>query len=216
MKSFRETLALAEPEVGIPIMVEEFDKWGKDIKVYLESVWHNIADRVLKEYATKLYIDTLRCSPIEQKLYFALHSHFIDNLMNYQGTTCLLVNKTTSEISKFLDSQRQKPFFKVGDVDYEIDIFLYLDCFLIESKYGRMRVPFYIGIECDGHDFHERTKWQAQKDRSKDRMLKIQGLDIIRFTGSEITRSPENCVSQIQCLIDSKFDQIEAVLNSQP
>ena len=51
-------------------------------------------------------------------------------------------------------------------------------------------------IECDGHDFHEKTKEQAMKDRKKDRMLQSLGFKIFRFTGAEIYRDPINCADE--------------------
>lgn len=41
-------------------------------------------------------------------------------------------------------------------------------------------------VECDGHDFHERTKEQATRDRSRDRWMTTGGYTVLRFTGSEI------------------------------
>lgn len=52
-------------------------------------------------------------------------------------------------------------------------------------------------IECDGHDFHERTKQQAAKDRQRDRQIQSAGHPILRFTGSEICRDPLGCAAQI-------------------
>ncbi len=52
-------------------------------------------------------------------------------------------------------------------------------------------------IECDGHEFHERTKAQASKDRSKDRDAILSGDDFFRFTGSEIWRDPMECARQV-------------------
>ncbi|MDE2099587.1 MAG: hypothetical protein KGL39_20210 [Patescibacteria group bacterium] len=52
-------------------------------------------------------------------------------------------------------------------------------------------------IECDGHDFHERTKEQAARDRSKDRSAVLVGCDSFRFTGSELWRDPLGCAQQI-------------------
>lgn len=52
-------------------------------------------------------------------------------------------------------------------------------------------------VECDGHDFHERTKEQAARDRAKDRALTLKGKDNFRFTGSEIWRDPWDCARQI-------------------
>ncbi|MBN9472284.1 MAG: DUF559 domain-containing protein [Bosea sp.] len=52
-------------------------------------------------------------------------------------------------------------------------------------------------VECDGHEFHERTKEQAAKDRSRDREAQLAGLHVFRFTGSEIWRDPWACASQV-------------------
>lgn len=48
-------------------------------------------------------------------------------------------------------------------------------------------------IECDGHDFHERTKEQAARDRSRDRAAQEAGHMMLRYTGSEIYRDPLGC-----------------------
>lgn len=52
-------------------------------------------------------------------------------------------------------------------------------------------------IECDGHDFHERTKEQAAKDRSRDRILQDVGHQVFRFTGHEIWKDPVSCAQQV-------------------
>lgn len=51
-----------------------------------------------------------------------------------------------------------------------------------------------IAIELDGHDFHERTKEQARRDKSRDRNFTNQGWKVLRFTGSEVYADPELCV----------------------
>lgn len=51
-------------------------------------------------------------------------------------------------------------------------------------------VPMFLDVECDGHDFHERTKEQATGDKARDRKLQAQGIEVHRFTGSEIWRDP--------------------------
>lgn len=45
-------------------------------------------------------------------------------------------------------------------------------------------------IECDGHDFHERTKKQAEHDKARDRYFQSLGLIVLRYTGAEIHRDP--------------------------
>ena len=56
-------------------------------------------------------------------------------------------------------------------------------------------------IECDGHDYHERTKKQAQRDRSRDRDLQKLGFRVVRFTGSEIFSSPRKCAWEVASIV---------------
>lgn len=60
-------------------------------------------------------------------------------------------------------------------------------------------------IECDGHNYHERTKEQAARDRSRDRALTNAGYSVLRFTGSEIFNDPTRCVDEIYDLLISRF-----------
>ena len=52
-------------------------------------------------------------------------------------------------------------------------------------------------VECDGHDFHERTKEQAARDRARDRRASLSGVVVLRFTGSEIWTDPLGCAEQV-------------------
>lgn len=52
-------------------------------------------------------------------------------------------------------------------------------------------------IECDGHEYHNITKEQAQRDRERDRYLQQCGWAVLRFTGSEIFRDPQACADQV-------------------
>ena len=61
-----------------------------------------------------------------------------------------------------------------------------------------------IAVECDGHDFHERTKEQAAHDRKRDRFLASHGWTVMRFTGSEIYRDAASCAREIG-LMQSKL-----------
>ena len=64
--------------------------------------------------------------------------------------------------------------------------------------------PFNVFIECDGHDFHERTKEQAARDRRKDREVQSSGCPILRFTGSEIFSDPLGCGFEICKFVEKK------------
>lgn len=72
-----------------------------------------------------------------------------------------------------------------------------------QYKWRNYRVDFalkYDGrlvfIECDGHDYHERTKEQAARDRSRDREMILAGITVLRFTGTEIYNDPAACSIQ--------------------
>ena len=53
-----------------------------------------------------------------------------------------------------------------------------------------------MAIECDGHDFHERTKKQASRDKLKDRVLQSTGYLVFRFSGSDIWKDVFGCAEQ--------------------
>jgi very-short-patch-repair endonuclease len=73
-----------------------------------------------------------------------------------------------------------------------------------------VRVPRYrfkwVFIECDGHNFHERTKEQAANDRQKDRLIQASGIPVLRFTGSEIYRSPSECGNAFFEFLEQRVD----------
>lgn len=50
-----------------------------------------------------------------------------------------------------------------------------------------------IVIECDGKEFHS-TDSQIANDRFKDYLAKDAGIEILRFTGSELNRDADRCV----------------------
>lgn len=59
--------------------------------------------------------------------------------------------------------------------------------FCINNKQGqRLRLV----VEVDGHEFHERTKEQAARDKARDRWMTGQGYQVMRFTGSEVYANP--------------------------
>lgn len=92
-----------------------------------------------------------------------------------------------------------------------------------QVEIGRYRVDFVVWyyrdtpdqiavvVECDGHDFHERTKEQARRDKSRDRFLQARGYFVLRFTGSELWADPAECVSEVidltQCEMERRYNR---------
>jgi very-short-patch-repair endonuclease len=83
-----------------------------------------------------------------------------------------------------------------GAIFTQFPIGRYTADFAIVGSFGR------VVVECDGHDFHERTKEQAAHDRQRDRWMQSQGWTVMRFTGSEIFKSPRRCAIEVIACID--------------
>lgn len=72
-----------------------------------------------------------------------------------------------------------------------------------QERVGNSRIDFVLrfkqsvlGVEVDGHEFHERTKEQAQRDKARDRRLLMAGYPVIRFTGSEVYENPYHAAAE--------------------
>lgn len=88
--------------------------------------------------------------------------------------------------------------------DYRVDFCV----FMLESKRGDSIESWRskpIAIECDGHDFHERTKGQAIRDRKRDRELQRLGFHVMRFTGAEIHHDALKCCHEVYDAIVDDF-----------
>lgn len=62
-----------------------------------------------------------------------------------------------------------------------------------------------VAVEVDGHDFHERTKEQARKDKRRDRALTVAGWKILRFAGSEVFADAVACAWQVFTVVHPEW-----------
>jgi very-short-patch-repair endonuclease len=88
----------------------------------------------------------------------------------------------------------------VAKVTGQAKVLKYRADFLVEVM-RKEEVVGKIVVECDGHDFHERTAYQAERDRSRDREMAAAGYVVFRFTGREIYRSPTSCAIDVLKLV---------------
>lgn len=124
-------------------------------------------------------------SPIEQDLLAALITVWSDDYdINYWQMPIDIFSKPTLHI---------EPQFKAGKfrIDFRVRIQLY------DPTTKNWDFIKSVLVECDGHDFHERTKEQAQRDRSKDRYFQKSSMPLLRFTGSEIYADPFRCATEV-------------------
>jgi very-short-patch-repair endonuclease len=66
-----------------------------------------------------------------------------------------------------------------------------------------------IVVECDGHQFHERTPEQASKDRRRLRNLQRLGISVYPFTGTDVVRSSEESAQEIVEFIHARVNGME-------
>jgi very-short-patch-repair endonuclease len=95
----------------------------------------------------------------------------------------------------------------------------------LQEKVGPYRADIFIAapngrtlaIECDGAKFHAETREQVDRDKRRDRYFATHGISVMRFTGSEISRCPEACATEVRLWLEgsrstsSVDDEIHAI-----
>jgi very-short-patch-repair endonuclease len=142
-------------------------------------------------------------SPIEWMLAAAIRrcvragNHFtVQNLVEFPPMSF-------DEFRRLACNRTKVPFFgcapQVSIESYRVDFL-----FVTNGLTGRSHL---LAVECDGHDFHERTREQATRDRGRDRSLMNLGIPVMRFTGSEISRNADACAAEIHAYLGGKFKE---------
>lgn len=65
--------------------------------------------------------------------------------------------------------------------------------------------PLKVVIECDGHDFHEKTKEQVTRNNQRNYDLNYEGYEVVHFSGSEIVNAPLSCAIKTYDFISQKL-----------
>ena len=160
--------------------------------VEAEEYFADTARRVVRD---RYEIASKRCeSEIERILLAAMIAVFSDadffRFMPMQG------GFPVERIERFAGEILAFPKFGVVSIVPQTVIGPYRVDFLIHVI-GDSGKRASIVVECDGHEFHERTKEQASRDRRRDRELQAMGYRVMRFTGSEICRKPFDCAREV-------------------
>lgn len=154
------------------------------VEQFVRDVAENEATRFVEQCAMLRE----RCeSPIEELLAVALYSY----------------SRVCPEPSIFFYGSNSLPaeadFDEAAFVFQQVSIGQYRADFVIldASLPFNHTPPRIMVVECDGHDFHERTKEQARRDKQRDRFFQSKGYKVLRFTGSEIWAKPDDCADEI-------------------
>lgn len=122
-------------------------------------------------------------TPIEQIMYISF----------------IIYNDCNTNKNLYLDIKLQS--FIDCDDHYYIADFL-IDYAYINGKKIELIKPLI--IECDGYEYHS-NKHQMEYDYTRENDLKVNGYDIIRFTGSQIYNKPIYCA---KCVYDYIYKNI--------
>lgn len=176
------------------------DRLKKHLAGNLEA-W---ADYQIQMYGEHIWRVLDKCeSPIEK--YMLISLAFMED-ENTSFDTIRLVPATGRKFEELSgrthrdDEQRTWIYPQVAVGRYRVDFLLVVECFH-ETK------SRFIAIECDGHDFHEKTKRQAGRERAREREIQAAGITVLRFTGSEIFRDANRCASEVMRQIEQMRQQ---------
>lgn len=172
-------------------VLQEFEG---ESKTRLGSIDGKLDERIsihIDDYLFNLLSDLEGCeSPIESIFALELSRVMKDSKLNFIGD--LFEWEKQSEITVHSGYSREKT--------YRAD-------FLVSFLKQENDIHYQFVIECDGHEFHERTKEQAARDRQRDRDMLESGIVVIRFTGSEIYENPYKCARQALRIIENQLKQ---------
>ena len=127
-------------------------------------------------------------TPIEQKLWDAARC-------DGDVLTSLTVGAPTPDAVRATALTKHGSSLPSVVIGFQVPFHRYRVDFVVSEMVGGRE--FIVLVECDGHEFHERTKEQASRDRSRDRCFqKIH--PVYRFTGSEIWNNPRDCWDEVR------------------
>ena len=142
-------------------------------------------------------------SPIEKAMLFALcvAAHDVAENVRFRVDGNLL-----GDLEELPDVLTIEPQAKLGE--YRVDFLLTFQEPLPDFNHKvRLKdgteipsvkdVTVHLIVECDGHDYHDRSKEQASRDRERDRELKKLGYEVFRYTGSDIWKNPLACAMEV-------------------
>lgn len=172
---------------------EMLDK-GKDPKNLLkENVAIKIYDNTCN-YEFGLLTSLVDCeSPIEQLLAMEMFEHGIE--------TICLYNPFIEVIA--IDKQHE---INVENKKYRVDFFIPVEYYKKTKDGFEVQKHVNFIVEADGHEFHQKTKEQVERDNERNRTLQRNGYEVIHFSGTEIYHKTHQCVSEIRKAILSKCD----------
>lgn len=164
-----------------------FERLREQLDEYITGEWQWQADEAIGD------------SPIEKLLFFSLsvlvrHTNPEHNDMVIATSEDHLVELTTVVDGVGLGRNRLIVQPQASFYGRRVDFRIYALDWRGPQEKWKWRTLL---VECDGHNFHERTKEQSTRDKRKDRHATVEGIDTFRFSGSDIWKDPWGCAREI-------------------
>lgn len=147
-------------------------------------------------------------SPIEVRLVEALAAAFtgLEEAGMLLDGLAPCAYEAYRNISAGIASAYLIPQAEIEGADLTDDWRIRVDFLLVCGRSRSFRKVF--AIECDGHEWHEKTKEQVARDKLRDRRLVLDGITPIRFSGSEIHRDADACARYIRSLAHAALGDV--------
>lgn len=156
------------------------------IEKKIDELWQNVRDEYCLSLEEEIF-DTTE-SPIERLLLLGLLGNFFPYEIEYQNS--IENPRGFKGIYCNWNGWRIEPQAVVAPR-------IRVDFLITKKEYSHLKIV----IECDGHNFHEKTKDQAKKDKQRERELVKKGFVVLRYSGSEIFENPEKCYKDLEELL---------------
>lgn len=164
-------------------MVKGFNSLPDRAKEIMFASMNRLAmldDNSLKTYWYIIMGDYLDCeSPIEKILYVAMDFVYILREKEFENWNFMVFPQAEVEHKS-----------KTYRVDFMVSMEKY------EDKIQDV-IQKDIVVECDGHEFHQKTKEQVKHDNEREMQIKLAGYDVLRFSGTQIYENPMKCANDI-------------------
>lgn len=181
------------------------------------------ANKTVIHKSTESILDSFLSLPRKAQLLFFedLEQHCASGFENgyaiyYQTGLCY--DSCKSPIEKIFNLAFDKRMWDLKKLDIEYELNPQYEIIANNHKYfadffvsfvddEQMEQSLKIIIECDGHEFHQKTKAQVKRDNERDYDLKIAGYDVIHFSGSQVYNDPIKCADDTILYIDTKIKE---------
>lgn len=165
--------------------LKDLDCFLKLPRMVQERIWLDLVEEKMSGKELTTYFNFNRYSYCESPIE-VIFNYFFDRVALFEYSKYMFIIDQQQMIET--DNGTYRVDFDIECVEY---IFPEGEQIPLEEKYAE------IIVECDGHDFHEKTKAQVKRRNERDFNLKMNGYDVIHFSGSEIYNEPEKCAKKV-------------------